>query len=103
MAAKSAIIDGRAGPDRSSGAAHFYRLLAQMRMSHPGEALIFIAFNLLEQDGDDLRGLPYPSPKRDSLMRSANRPNRILFHLLRRSVARRPLRAAFTISGFHAH
>ena len=51
----SAILDG----DRSArGAAHFYRLMAQMRTSHPDESqLMFLAFDWLHQDGVHLRGL----------------------------------------------
>ena len=48
------------------GAAHFYRLMAQMRTSSPDESqLMFLAFDLLHQDGVDLRGLPLTERKRD--------------------------------------
>ena len=48
------------------GGAHFYRLMAQMRTSHPDESqLMFLAFDLLHQDGVDLRGLPLTERRRD--------------------------------------
>ena len=41
-------------------------LMAQMRTSHPDESqLMFMAFDLLHQDGVDLRGLPLVERKRD--------------------------------------
>ena len=41
-----------------TGAAHFYRLMAQMRTSESDESqLMFLVFDLLHQDGVDLRGL----------------------------------------------
>jgi hypothetical protein len=45
----------RAAPVRPTGrAAHFYRLVAQMRTSHPDESqLMFMVFDLLHQDGVD--------------------------------------------------
>jgi ATP-dependent DNA ligase len=46
--------------------AHFYRLMAQMRMRHPDESqLMFLAFDLLHQDGVDLRPLRLSERKRD--------------------------------------
>jgi bifunctional non-homologous end joining protein LigD len=63
---QSAILDGELVLIDPSGAAHFYRLMAQMRTSHPDESeLIFLAFDLLHQDGVDLRGLPLSERKRD--------------------------------------
>jgi len=51
------------------GAAHFYRLMAQMRTSHPDESrLMFLVFDILHQDGVDLRGLP-PSERKRELRR----------------------------------
>jgi bifunctional non-homologous end joining protein LigD len=45
---------------------HFYRLMREMRTSHPdGSQLMFLAFDLLHQDGVDLRGLPLSERKRD--------------------------------------
>jgi ATP-dependent DNA ligase len=39
--------------------------MAQMRTSHPDESqLMFLAFDLLHQDGVDLRGLPLSERKR---------------------------------------
>ena len=59
---QSAYIDGELVLIDPRGAAPFYRLMAKMRMNHPDEAhLMFTAFDLLHQDGVDLRGLPYPS------------------------------------------
>ena len=54
---------GRRAP---SGAAHFYRLMAQMCTIEPDESqLMFLAFDLLHQDGVDLRGLPLTERRRD--------------------------------------
>ena len=40
--------------------------MAQMRTSHPDESqLMFLVFDLLHQDGVDLRGLPLSERKRD--------------------------------------
>ena len=63
---KSAILDGELVLIDPRGAAHFYRLMAQMRTSEPDESqLMFLAFDLLHQDGVDLRGLPLSERKRD--------------------------------------
>jgi ATP dependent DNA ligase domain len=44
----------------------FYRPMEQMRTSHPDEGqLVFLAFDLLHQDGVDLRGLPLSKRKHD--------------------------------------
>jgi ATP-dependent DNA ligase len=60
------ILDGELVLIDPRGAAHFYRLMAQMRTSHPDESqLIFMAFDLLHQDGVDLRALPLSERKRD--------------------------------------
>jgi ATP-dependent DNA ligase len=43
----------------------FYRLMAQMRTSAPDESLLmFMAFDLLHQEGVDLRALPLSVRKR---------------------------------------
>ena len=56
---KSTIHDGELVLIDPRGAAHFYRLMSQMRTSDPDESqLMFLAFDLLHQDGVDLRGLP---------------------------------------------
>jgi ATP-dependent DNA ligase len=48
------------------GAAHVYHLMAQMRTSDPDESqVMFGVFDLLHQDGVDLRGLPLSERKRD--------------------------------------
>ena len=59
---QSAILDGELVLIDPRGAAHFYRLMAQMRTSSPDKSqLMFLAFDLLHQDGVDLRGLPLTS------------------------------------------
>ena len=63
---QSAILDGELVLIDPRGAAHFYRLMAQMGTSHPDESqLMFVAFDLLHQDGVDLRILPLTECKRD--------------------------------------
>ena len=63
---QSAILDGELVLIDPRGSAHFYRLMAQMRTSHPDESqLMFMAFDLLHQDGVDLRQLPLCERKRD--------------------------------------
>jgi bifunctional non-homologous end joining protein LigD len=62
----SGILDGELVLIDPRGAAHFYRLMAQMRTSSPDESqLMFLAFDLLHQNGVDLRGLPLSKRKRD--------------------------------------
>ena len=54
----SSILDGEFVLIDPRGAAHFYRLMAQMRTTHPDESqLMFLAFDWLHQDGVDLRDL----------------------------------------------
>ena len=66
LPAKSAILDGELVLIDPRGAAHFYRLMAEMRTRWPDEAqLVFLVFDLLHQDGVDLRGLPLSERKRD--------------------------------------
>jgi bifunctional non-homologous end joining protein LigD len=75
---QSAILDGELVLIDPRGAAHFYRLMAQMRTSHPDESqLMFMAFDLLHQDGVDLRGLPLSERKRD--LRRLCRKSRVPF------------------------
>ena len=63
---RTAILDGELCLIDLRGAAHFYRLMAQMRTSSPDERqLMFLAFDLLHQDGVDLRGLPLSERKLD--------------------------------------
>jgi len=63
---QTAILDGELVLIDPWGATHFYKLMARMRTSHPDEAqLMFIAFDILHQDGVDLRGLPLSERKRD--------------------------------------
>jgi len=66
LSAKSAILDGELVLLDPRGVAHFYHLMAQMRTSDPDEnQLMFLVFDLLHQDGVDLRGLPLSERKRD--------------------------------------
>ena len=66
MPTRAAILDGELCLIDPRGAAHFYRLMAQMRTSSPDERqLMFLAFDLLHQDGVDLRGLPLSERKLD--------------------------------------
>ena len=63
---QSAILDGELVLIDSRGAAHFYLLMSQMRTNSPDESqLMFLVFDLLHQDGVDLRGLPLSERKRD--------------------------------------
>jgi bifunctional non-homologous end joining protein LigD len=61
---QSTILDGELVLIDPRGSAHFYRLMAQMRTSHPDEGQLFVAFDLLHQDGVDLRILPLTERKR---------------------------------------
>ena len=75
---QSAILDGELVLIDPRGAAHFYHLMAQMRTSHPDESqLMFMAFDLLHQDGVDLRALPLSERKRD--LRRLCRKSRVPF------------------------
>jgi bifunctional non-homologous end joining protein LigD len=75
---QSAILDGELVLIDRRGSAHFYRLMAQMRTSHPDESqLMFMAFDLLHQDGVDLRALPLSERKRD--LRRLCRKSRVPF------------------------
>ena len=66
LPARAAILDGELCHIDPRGRAHFYRLMHQMRTSHPDESqLMFMAFDLLHQDGVDLRALPLSDRKRD--------------------------------------
>jgi bifunctional non-homologous end joining protein LigD len=60
------IADGELCLIDLRGAAHFYRLMREMRTKHPDESqLVFLAFDLLFERGIDLRGLPLTDRKRD--------------------------------------
>ena len=66
MPTRAAILDGELCLIEPRGAAHFYRLMAQMRTISPDERqLMFLAFDLLHQGGVDLRGLPLTERKLD--------------------------------------
>jgi bifunctional non-homologous end joining protein LigD len=63
---QSAILDGELVLIDPRGFAHFYKLMREMRTNHPDEAqLVFLVFDLLWEDGVDLRGLPLSERKRD--------------------------------------
>ena len=63
---QSAILDGELVLIDPREAAHFYKLMAEMRTRWPDESqLMFLVFDLLHQDGVDLRGLPLFERKRD--------------------------------------
>jgi bifunctional non-homologous end joining protein LigD len=66
LPAHSAVLDGELcliGPD---GRPRFYQLMKEMRTRRPDESvLVFFCFDLLQQDGVDLRGLPLSERKRD--------------------------------------
>jgi ATP-dependent DNA ligase len=73
----SAILDGELVLIDDGGAAHFYQLMAQMRTSHPDEShLMYLVFDLIHQDGVDLRSLTLTERKRDltRLCRNARNP-----------------------------
>jgi ATP-dependent DNA ligase len=66
LPAKSAILDGELVLIDPRGAAHFWRLMAEMRQRWPNECLLmFLAFDILHQDGVELRGLPLAERKKD--------------------------------------
>src|SRR5262245_9243855 len=66
LSTESAILDGELVLIDPRGAAHFYRLMREMRTSHPDESqLMILAFDLLHQDGVDLRALPLSERKKD--------------------------------------
>ena len=55
---QSAILDGELVLIDPRGAAHFYKLMAELRKRWPDESqLMFLVFDLLNQDGVELRGL----------------------------------------------
>ena len=63
---RSAILDGELVLIDPTGAAHFWRLMAEMRTRAPDESqLMFLVFDILHQDGVDLRGLSLTERKRD--------------------------------------
>jgi bifunctional non-homologous end joining protein LigD len=63
---RSAILDGELCLIDPRGGANFYLLMTQMRTSSPDESqLLYLAFDLLHQDGVDLRGLPLTERRQD--------------------------------------
>jgi len=63
---RSAILDGELVLIDPTGAAHFWRLMVEMRTRAPDESqLMFLVFDILHPDGVDLRGLSLTERKRD--------------------------------------
>jgi bifunctional non-homologous end joining protein LigD len=66
LPAATAVLDGELCFVGADGQSNFHRLHAEMRTRWPDEAqLMFIVFDLLHQDGVDLRPLPLSERKRD--------------------------------------
>ena len=66
MPTRSAVLDGELCFMGGDGLPRFYNLLQTMRSRWPDEdQLMFFAFDLLHQDGVDLRHLPLSEHKRD--------------------------------------
>jgi bifunctional non-homologous end joining protein LigD len=60
------VLDGELYVLDATGAANFRALMAQMRTRRPDESQpMFFAFDLLHQDGADLRQLPLSERKHD--------------------------------------
>ena len=63
---RAAVLDGELCYLDATGAANFRMLMVEMRSSSPDELpLMFLAFDLLHQNGVDLRQLPLSERKRD--------------------------------------
>lgn len=63
---RAAVLDGELCLIDTTGAANFRGLMAEMRKRRPDETqLVFVVFDLLHQDGVDLRSLPLLERKRD--------------------------------------
>jgi ATP-dependent DNA ligase len=74
---QSAILDGELCRIDPRGAAHFYRLMREMRTRSPDESqLMVLDFDLLHQDGVNLRSLTLTERKADldRLCRRARNP-----------------------------
>ena len=66
LPAGAAILDGERCLIDPGGGANFWRLMTQMRTRWPEESLlVFQAFDLLHQDGVDLRSSPLSERKRN--------------------------------------
>ena len=66
LPATTAILDGELVFTRENGAPHFYALMGQMRTKRPDESrLMFWVFDLLHENGLDLRHRPLSERKRD--------------------------------------
>jgi ATP dependent DNA ligase domain len=74
----AAVLDGELCLIDATGAANFRRLMAEMRTRRPDEKqLAFMVFDLLHQNGVDLRELPLLERKRD--LRRLCRRSRVPF------------------------
>jgi bifunctional non-homologous end joining protein LigD len=66
LPARAAVLDGELCFIGGNGQADFHRLMAEMRTKWPDQdQLVLIMFDLLHQDGIDLRPLPLTERKRD--------------------------------------
>jgi bifunctional non-homologous end joining protein LigD len=77
LAADTAVIDAELICRHANGRADFYALMREMRTSRPDEdALQLMAFDLMFENGVDLRGLPLTERLRDlgRLLRKARVP-----------------------------
>ena len=77
LPARAAVLDGELCFIDAGGQANFRKLHTEMRTRWPEEAqLIFMVYDLLYQDGVDLRPLPLSERKRDldRLCRKARMP-----------------------------
>ena len=77
LPARAAVLDGELCFIDAGGQANFRKLHTEMRTRWPDEAqLIFMVYDLLHQDGVDLRPLPLSERKRDldRLCRKARMP-----------------------------
>jgi bifunctional non-homologous end joining protein LigD len=66
LPARSAVLDGELCYIGADGQAKFYALMREMRTRAPDEsALMFFAFDMLHENGVDLRRLPLSERRRD--------------------------------------
>jgi ATP dependent DNA ligase-like protein len=66
LPASSAVLDGELVYVGADGQARFYALMREMHSRSPEEsALMFFCFDLLHENGVDLRGLPLSERRRD--------------------------------------
>jgi bifunctional non-homologous end joining protein LigD len=77
LPARAAVLDGKLCFIDAGGQANFRKLHGEMRTRWPNQAqLMFMVYDLLHQDGVDLRQLPLSERKRDldRLCRKARMP-----------------------------